>query len=133
MEIRKEDVIMFNLAYKDNCGTPSGVLIPMAEGVTYVPGVALDEKGEVASGETKPAYICAGSGAGVLDGEILAHRIYDDMVFETVLTADGSALKVGDKVTLSEDGKGVTATTGGSAEIVEIINSANGGAVRVRF
>jgi len=124
---------MFKLAYKDNYGTPSGVLIPMVAETTYKPGIALTEKGAVATGNVAPAYICAGSGVGVSGGEILAHRVYKDMVFETELTADGSALEIGDKVALSADGMGVTATTGGSAEIVAIVDSAKGGIVKVRF
>ena len=56
------------------------------------------------------------------------------MVFQAPLTAVGTALKVGDKVTLSADGLGVTAATAaGVAEIVQIDGTSVGSTVKVRF
>ena len=61
-------------------------------------------------------------------------RVNSDMVLETTASADMAAVKQGDKVTLSEDGMEVTATTAnGVAEIVSMDGTAAGSCVRVRF
>ena len=90
----------------------------------------------VASGTTKPTYICMRSEKNAVSAgtPIPVMRIRDDIIFETTFSAAATAIKEGDKVTLSTDGMQVTATTAdGVAEIVKIFDSAAGGRVLVRF
>jgi hypothetical protein len=90
----------------------------------------------IASGTTKPSYICvAERDAAVTAGEIIpVIRVDDQIIFETQLSAAGTALNIGDKVTIAADGLRVTATkTDGVAEIVAIEDTAVGGNVHVRF
>ena len=90
----------------------------------------------VASGTTKPTYISMREQDTALtaDDLIPVVRVQPDVIFETELSAAGTSLKVGQKVTLATDGLRVTATTtDGVAELVEIIGTEIGGKVRVRF
>ncbi len=70
-------------------------------------------------GSTKtPTYMCC----GVAKGESLpVYAVAQDMIFECPLTGDVTALKLGDKVTLAEDGMGVSdVTASGVAEILDL-------------
>lgn len=102
-------------------------------------GLALTQssgKLAVCSGTTKPTYICmTETAAAVAAGTIVpVVRVDSDMVFETEFSASAAAINLGDKVTIASDGLRVTATTtSGVAEVVEILDSASGGACRVRF
>ena len=61
-------------------------------------------------------------------------RVQDYQVWRTQLSAAGTSLKPGNKVTLETDGLRVTATTtSGVAAVVELEGSAAGDGVRVRF
>lgn len=61
-------------------------------------------------------------------------RVQDYQVWRTQLSAAGTSLKPGNKVTLAADGLGVTATTeSGVAAIVALEGTAVGDSVRVRF
>lgn len=61
-------------------------------------------------------------------------RVQDYQVWRTKLSAAGTSLKPGNKVTLETDGLRVTATTtSGVAAIVELEGTAAGDGVRVRF
>lgn len=85
---------------------------------------------------TAPTHIITEEGAS---GEsVYAHEITSDMIFETVVTEDPSALSVGDAVTLEiENGAAiaVSATTeGGSAKIYDLAGAREiGDSVYVRF
>lgn len=111
---------------------PAGAITPKV-------GMALYQNGgnlAVASGTTKPTYICMAERETALTaGEVIpVTRILPDVVYETTLSAAGTSLKLGDKVTIATGGEQVTATTtDGVAEIVEIVDTAVGGKVRVRF
>lgn len=84
-----------------------------------------------ASGTDVPQYIAE---SGVRDGFVTVKRIYEDEIYETKLAADGAGLNIGDKVTIHEDGLQATATTAdGVFEIIEILDTAVGGAVRGLF
>lgn len=90
----------------------------------------------LASGATKPEFISmVERESAVSAGDIIpVIRVDSEIVFETVSSAAMSSIKAGDKVTLASDGLRVTATkTDGVAEVVDIIDAASGGAVRVRF
>ena len=90
-----------------------------------------DGKLTKASGTDVPQFIAE---SGVRDGFVTVKRIYEDEIYETKLAADGTALNIGDKVTIHEDGLKATATTeSGVFEICEILDAAEGGAVRGLF
>lgn len=113
------------------------------EAVEYIMGTANEEitHGELlklASGKlTKsgatdvPEFVSLGAG----NGEIIpVKRIYEDEVYQTVLSAAGTSLNVGDKVTVASDGLRATATTtSGVFAITEIIDSAEGGKINGMF
>lgn len=125
---------MFKVHHTDVSGTPSAVSIPMAKDVEYKAGLPLTAAGAVASGTTKPEYICLEKAKGVAGGTVAAYRILPQFTFETHLTAAGTSLKVGNKVTIATAGAGVTATTtDGVAEIVRIDGTAIGDTVLVKF
>ena len=120
----------------DLTGTPSAVLLPMKGAEQYTVGEALvvtDGKATKAGAAVVPAYICGETVTGTEDGSLTAYRVLPTQVWGGTLTADGAELSVGDKLTLAADGIDLTATTGGAAEIVEIIGTAVGDEVRVRF
>ncbi len=129
---------MFNIFTTDDGRIPSVEYLP-ASAITPKVGMALVHTGgnlQVASGTTKPTYICMTErNAACTAGEIIpVIRVQADMVFETTFSAAASSVKAGSKVTVSTDGLSVTATTeGGVAEVVEAMGSAVGDKVRVRF
>ena len=93
----------------------------------------------IATGTTAPAYISmvekdAAVSAGTL---IPVIRVSPDIIFETELSASGTSLKQGDKVTLhASNGMQFTATTtSGVAEVIDFPDGsqASGARVRVRF
>lgn len=80
----------------------------------------------------KPEYIAVGP----QDEKDVAPvvRVQDYQVWETQLSAAGTSLKIGNKVTLETDSLRVTATTAsGVAVIVDMEGAAVGDSVRVRF
>ena len=91
-----------------------------------------------ASGTDVPAYISmVEKDSACTAGDLIpVIRIEPGNIYETTLSASGSALKIGDKVTVATDGLRVTATTtSGVAEIMAFMTAeqASGDAVRVRF
>lgn len=111
---------------------PAGAITPKV-------GMALTQTNgnlALASGTTVPTYISMREQDTALTaGDLIpVVRVQKDTVYETELSAAGTGLKVGQKVTLATDGLHVTATTtDGVAELVEIIGTEIGGKVRVRF
>lgn len=84
-----------------------------------------------ASGTDVPEFVALGSGNGTI---IPVKRIYEDEVYQTPLSASGSSLNVGDKVTIASDGLRVTATTtSGVAMITEMLGTSSGDLVNVMF
>lgn len=102
-------------------------------------GLALTESSgnlAVASGTTKPSYICMTerSAAVAAGTRIPVIRVTGDIIFDVPSSESMSARKIGDKVTIYSDGMKVTATTtSGVAEIVGIEDTASGGHIQVRF
>lgn len=115
---------------------PGMVYLPANEAVTYAPGQCLtvaSGMAAVASGATMPTHICYGEAK---DGLVPAIRITDAETYAAPLSVAGSALAVGNKVTLAADGIRVTATTAsGVAEIVGFATEAKaaGDYVFVKF
>lgn len=111
---------------------PAGAITPKV-------GLALYQSGgnlALAAGTTKPTYICMREQEeAVTAGDLIpVVRVQPDVVWETELSVAGTSLKPGQKVTIATDGLRATATTtDGTAEIVEIIDTAVGGKIRVRF
>lgn len=106
-------------------------------GETFTVGEALTlgDGGMTKCAATKPpTHICVGPMQS--DGTVPATRVHSDIEYETELTvADAeSALKLGNKVTLSADGLGVTTTTAsGVATVVGIDGRAVNDKILVRF
>lgn len=125
---------MFCLATMDVGLTPPIQYKPMTNGESAVLGEALVLNAGALTkcgADAKPQYIAVGHNNA--HGETPVVQVQDYMTFETKLSAAGDALKIGDKVTLNEDGLAVTATTGGAAEIVRLDGTAVGDAVLVKF
>ena len=112
--------------------------------IEYLPGkadeaIVLGEALTLADGAltrcaatTKPDYIAVGPVND--EGIVPVNKVQDYMTFEAELTAAGDALQIGNKVTISDDGMNVTATTdAGVATIVAINGTAIGDTVEVRF
>ncbi len=64
-----------------------------------------------ASGTDTPEFVSVGQIEAGENITIPVVRIMESDVYETIIDADGTSLNVGDKVTVSEDGLCVTATT----------------------
>ena len=96
-----------------------------------------DGKLAKASGTDVPEFICVEEhDAAVSAGDMVTVvRVDHDTVYETTLSASGTSLKIGDKVTIATDGLRVTATTtSGVAEVMYLDgDAASGDMVRVRF
>lgn len=104
---------------------------------SYVPGELLKiASGKVtkAAGTDAPVYLSNGVLSNAKDGDQLqVIRLHRNHKLKTTLSAAGTSLVVGNKVTIGTDGLQATATTtGGVLEIVDIIDSAAGGEVIVR-
>lgn len=112
---------------------PAGAITPKV-------GMALtvNSSGQLAlaSGTTKPTYIsmCDRESALTAGDIIPVIRVEGGMIFGVELSAAGTSLKLGNKVTITTDGLRVTATTtDGVAEIVGINGTAIGDEALVRF
>ena len=119
----------------DRMGTDPLVALAADTATAYKIGMALKLSGgkaALAAGTDAPSYICVQEGSGL--DQVAAIRVQRSSTYKTELTAAGTTLKPGDKVTISGDGMGVTATTtGGVAEIVTLDGTAVGDGAEVRF
>lgn len=125
---------MFMRSSMDVGLTPPIEYHPGKDSETIVLGEALTmTAGELTKcgAAARPDYIAVGP---VKDGTVPVIKVQDYILFEAPLTAAGTSLKVGDKVTLAATGLGVTATTeSGVATIVAMSGTASGDIVTVRF
>ena len=125
---------MFKLQRKGSAAT---------EAVEYIEGTAAEAiaVGELlklssgkltkASGTDAPEFVALGSGTGVI---IPVKRIYEDEVYQTTLSASGTSLNIGDKVTVASDGLRATATTtNGVFMVTEFIGKGSGDKVNGMF
>lgn len=100
-------------------------------------GMALtvtDGKLEKATATVKPTYISMYQGTVASGDRIPVLRVLPDTRFKTQLSAAGTSLKVGDKVTIDTTGMLATATTtSGVLEIVQINGTGIGDDVIVRI
>ena len=82
----------------------------------------------------KPTYISMYQGTAASGDKIPVLRVLPDTRFKTQLSAAGTSLKVGDKVTIDTTGMLATATTtSGVLEIVQINGTGIGDDVIVRI
>lgn len=114
------------------------VQVPATTGEDFTPGEVLTLASGTAtkcSGETVPLYICQRKLTAAKEGDLLDCTVINaEQELEAPLSADGAALKVGDKVTIGNDGLTVTATTAsGVFTITEILGTAVGDSVRGFF
>lgn len=112
--------------------------VPATAGESYAVGEALVLTGGAATkcGATvTPEFICQQQLSPAAASDLLAvTRVSEHQELETTLSAAGTALKIGDKVTLHTDGEQVTATTtAGIFMISAILDTAAGGRVRGYF
>ena len=124
---------MFKLQRKGSAAT---------EAVEYIEGTASEaivvgELLKLANGKLTvtgatdvPEFVSLGSGTGTI---IPVKRIYEDEVYQTVLSTAGTSLKVGDKVTTANGLKATATTTSGVFTITEILDSAQGGKINGMF
>ena len=129
---------MFRLVTSDTYGSESMISITAKPGAEYKIGQPLVTDGGVAvvaTGSAQVQYICEQNITAPAQGEskVVVHRVLPQYIYETEFTANASAVSEGDKVTIADGGVGVTATEGGTAEIVSIIDPSIGGKVRVRL
>ena len=120
----------------DKGGSPAIEYLPVTAEEVYAVGELLNMgSGGTAtkcSGTGSPTHLCVGPADE--RGCVPATRISEDTIYDAPLTAAGTSLKLGNKVTISADGLGVTATTtSGVAEIVRMDGTAVGDTVGVRF
>lgn len=126
--------------YQDDYNTsPQLTYVKATASETYALGelLKIGEAGTAtkASATDAPAYICHCDKASAAAGDMLqVIRVQKNHKYKTTLSAAGTALKVGNKVTISADGMQATATTtGGTLEIVELLDTAVGGEIIVRM
>lgn len=87
-----------------------------------------------ASGTQTPEYISMTGGHTTAAGEKIAvMRVTHEAVYETELETANTALACGEKYTITTDGASISATTGGSAQVVGFDGTDVGARVRVRF
>ena len=112
--------------------------LPVAAGKTLHVGTALTFTGgklDIASGATKPTYLCMQEVASSTAGEgIHVIRISPDTLYETQLSEASSAIAAGTKYTLDAAGEKITATSAsGVAEVVSFDGTDACARVRVHF
>lgn len=121
---------------KDGAPGPWEYLEASAIGACKV-GMALtltDGKLAKATGTVRPSYISMFEGTVASGDKIPVLRVLPDTRFKTQLSAAGTALKVGDKVTIDATGLLATATTtSGVVELVAILGTEVGDDVIVRI
>ena len=121
---------------KDGAPGPWEYLEASALGACKV-GMALtltDGKLAKATATVRPSYISMFEGTVASGDRIPVVRVLPDTRFKTQLSAAGTALKVGDKVTIDTTAMLATnTTTSGVLELVEILGTGIGDSVIVRI
>lgn len=124
---------MFKLQRKGSAATEAVEYIEGTASEAIVVGELLklaNGKLTVAGATDVPEFVSLGSGTGTI---IPVKRIYEDEVYQTVLSTSGTSLKVGDKVTTADGLKATATTTSGVFTITEILDSAQGGKINGMF
>ena len=124
---------MFKLQRKGSAATEAVEYIEGTASEAIVVGELLklaNGKLTVAGATDVPEFVSLGSGTGTI---IPVKRIYEDEVYQTVLSTPGTSLKVGDKVTTANGLKATATTASGVFTITEILDSAVGGKINGMF
>lgn len=124
---------MFKLQRKGSAATEAVEYIEGTASEAIVVGELLklaNGKLTVAGASDVPEFVSLGSGTGTI---IPVKRIYEDEVYQTVLSTSGASLKVGDKVTTANGLKATATTASGVFTITEILDSAAGGKINGMF
>ena len=124
---------MFKLQRKGSAATEAVEYIEGTASEAIVVGELLklaNGKLTVAGATDVPEFVSLGSGTGTI---IPVKWIYEDEVYQTVLSTSGTSLKVGDKVTTANGLKATATTTSGVFTITEILDSAQGGKINGMF
>ena len=124
---------MFKLQRKGSAATEAVEYIEGTASEAIVVGELLklaNGKLTVAGASDVPEFVSLGSGTGTI---IPVKRIYEDEVYQTVLSTSGASLKVGDKVTTANGLKATATTASGVFTITEILDSAVGGKINGMF
>lgn len=124
---------MFKLQRKGSAATEAVEYIEGTASEAIVAGELLklaNGKLTVAGATDVPEFVSLGSGTGTI---IPVKRIYEDEVYQTVLSTSGASLKVGDKVTTANGLKATATTASGVFTITEILDSAAGGKINGMF
>lgn len=107
--------------------------IPNETGMEVEVGAALMVENGTATKATatdKPMFICMQTGN---DDRIHVERVREETVYETELSVASADIAVGAKYNIDATGTMLTATAGGSAEVVSFDGTEAGDKVRVRF
>lgn len=123
---------------KNMCGAPAPHEYQPAAAMAVKYGEALYfSNGVLIKGTSTavPEYISMFEGTTVSGQIIPVVAVCEDEIYETTLSAAGTSLKLGDKVTIATDAVRVTATTtDGVAEIVQFMgDKSSGSKVRIKF
>lgn len=120
---------MFKLHQKASPATEA-IEYVIAGGNLGIGNLVAYSNGKVVTNTTTPEYVTLGKAS--TDEVIAVKRIYEDEIYETVLNAAGTNLKVGNKVTVTAD-KATATTTDGIFEIIAMDGTAIGSKVRGLF
>ena len=125
---------MFKLQRKGSAATEAvEYLTPTANEAITIGELLKLSSGKLtkASGTDVPEFVALGAGTNVI---IPVKRIYEDEVYQAPLSASGTSLNIGDKVTIGSDGKTATATTtSGVFMITEMLGTASGDLINGMF
>ena len=127
------------LYQSQSASQPALEQVPCGAGTAYKIGMALSVSADAAAktaATAVPEYICVANKIGAAGEFVQAIRVSKDDTYEAALSAAGTALKIGDKVTLDADGIRVTATTAsGVAQIIgfKTKEKAAGDGVLIKF
>lgn len=128
---------MFEFVKNDNGQNYPVIEEKLASAGTFEVGDALvldstDGYVKACGATAKPEFICACKKVADTGDVIAVNPVYDGQTWKTAFAADGSSLKAGAKVTLSDAKKVTATTTNGVAELVEN-GGATGASVLVKF
>lgn len=125
----------FEFLRSENNASPIEKEIVATNGTTYTHGqlVAYGAAGTAVAGSSNPEFVYVGKDVTAKTGDILAViPVLPEYEFETTLSAAGTSLKTGNKVTVT-DTQATATTTSGVFEILEGAGGASGAKVVGKF
>lgn len=125
----------FEFLRSENNASPIEKEIVATNGTTYTHGmlVAYGSAGTAVAGSANPEFVYVGKDVTAKTGDILAVvPVLPEYEFETTLSAAGTSLKTGNKVTVT-DTQATATTTSGVFQILEGAGGASGAKVVGKF